>query len=162
MSGFTAEVLGGLLKTGTGPLLAAGIASPAVFGLVFGAGWERAGVLVAWMTPWFVLQFLSTPISMALHVTGHQKTAFVLQLFGLVLRVTMVYLAATFSQAHVSEWYAISGCLFYLLYLFTILWRTGLDWKRLLESSRRAVPVGLLWIVLGCVVSLLASTLPRP
>ncbi|MGQ3117524.1 MAG: lipopolysaccharide biosynthesis protein [Hydrogenophaga sp.] len=146
---FTAEVLGGLLKTGTGPLLAVGIVSPAVFGLIFGAGWERAGVLVAWMTPWFVLQFLSTPISMGLHVTGHQRLAFALQLFGLALRVSMVWLAVSLSPAHISEWYAVSGFLFYLLYLLTILWRTGLDWRRFLESSRRALPVGLFWIALA-------------
>ncbi|OSZ71683.1 lipopolysaccharide biosynthesis protein [Hydrogenophaga sp. IBVHS1] len=158
---FTAEVLGGLLKTGIGPLLAVGIVSPAIFGLIFGAGWERAGVLVAWMTPWFILQFLSTPISMGLHVTGHQRLAFALQLVGLALRAGMVWLAASLSPLHVSEWYAVSGFLFYLLYLLTILWRTGLDWKRFLESSRHAVPVCLGWIVLAAAMSLLVSTL-RP
>lgn len=142
---FTAEVLGGLLKTGTGPLLAVGIVSPAVFGLIFGAGWERAGVLVAWMTPWFVLQFLSTPISMGLHVTGHQRLAFALQLFGLALRVSMVWLAVSLSPAHISEWYAVSGFLFYLLYLLTILWRTGLDWRRFLD--RAGVPCR--WVCSG-------------
>lgn len=149
LGAFTAEVLGGLLKTGAGPLLAAGIASPVMFGLVFGANWERSGVLVAWMTPWFVLQFLSTPISMALHVTGHQRTAFALQLIGLVLRVLMVYLAATFAQTHMSEWYAVSGGLFYLLYLVTILKFTGFDWRRFQASSRHALPIGLAWVAIA-------------
>lgn len=159
LSGFTADVLGGLLKTGTGPLLAAGIASPALFGLIFGLGWERAGVLVAWMTPWFILQFLSTPISMALHVTGHQRTALALQLFGLALRVLMVYLAATFDQTHVSEWYAVSGGLFYLLYLVTILGFTGFDWHRFRSSSRHALPVGVAWGALAGLLFWLASSL---
>jgi len=159
LSGFTAEVLGGLLKTGAGPLLAAGIASPAVFGLVFGAGWERAGLLVAWMTPWFVLQFLSTPVSMALHVTGHQRAAFALQLSGLVLRVLMVYLAATFDQARVSEWYAVSGGVFYLLYLTMILRFTGFDWQQFQQSSRHAVPIGLTWVALAALLFWLASAL---
>lgn len=159
LSVFTADVLGGLLKTGTGPLLAVGIASPAVFGLIFGADWERAGVLVAWMTPWFVLQLLSTPISMALHVTGHQRTAFVLQLFGLVLRVLMVYLAAKFAQADVSEWYAVSGGLFYLLYLLTILKFTGFDWHRFRQSSWHALPIGLSWVALATAFFWLVSTL---
>lgn len=158
---FTAEVLGGLLKSGSGPLLAVGIVSPAIFGLIFGAGWERAGVLVAWMTPWFVLQFLSTPISMGLHVTGHQRLAFALQLLGLALRAGMVWLAASLSPLHVSEWYAVSGFLFYLLYLLTILWRTRLDWTRFRESSRHAVPVCLVWIALAAALSFFVPTL-RP
>jgi hypothetical protein len=86
---------------------------------------------------------------MGLHVTGHQRLAFALQLFGLALRVSMVWLAVSLSPAHISEWYAVSGFLFYLLYLLTILWRTGLDWRRFLESSRRALPVGLFWIALA-------------
>ena len=159
LGAFTAEVLGGLVKSGAGPLLAVGIAAPAVFGLVFGAGWERAGVLVAWMTPWFVLQFLSTPISMALHVTGHQKTAFSLQLFGLVLRVLMVSLAANFAQTRVSEWYAVSGGVFYLLYLVTILRFTSFDALRFRSVSRHALPIGFAWMALAAVCHLLAPLL---
>jgi len=89
---FTASILGGLTKTGVGPLIFAGFVAPDVFGLVFGEDWRRAGELVAWMTPWLIFQFLSSPVSMALHVTGQQGVAMGLQCFGLALRVLSVLL----------------------------------------------------------------------
>ena len=114
---FTAEILSGLIKTGVGPLLGVGILSPIVFGPLFGEEWRRAGWLVAWMTPWFIMQYLSSPISMALHVTGHQRTVFFLQVFGLIFRVLAVLVAAELPNGPVSEAYAFSGAVFYLIYL---------------------------------------------
>lgn len=121
LGSFTAEILGGLIKTGVGPLLAVGILSPIVFGPLFGARWERAGWLVTWMTPWFIMQFLASPISMALHVSGHQRTVFALQIFGLAFRVLAVWGAARLPYGAVSEAYALSGAVFYLIYFWLIL-----------------------------------------
>jgi len=77
---FTLSILDRLIKIGVGPLIFIGIASPTLIPLVFGKDWERAGVMIAWMTPWFVMQFLVSPISMALHVTSHQQLAMANQL----------------------------------------------------------------------------------
>lgn len=118
---FTAGILGGLMKAGVGPLAFAGIVAPAIFAIVFGESWGRAGVLVAWMTPWFILQFLASPVSIALYVTNHQKQAFVLQLFGVVFRVGFVFAAIQFYRAGVAEAYAITGFVFYLIYLILVL-----------------------------------------
>ncbi|WP_422911694.1 lipopolysaccharide biosynthesis protein [Pseudomonas sp. MAC6] len=125
---FTADILGGLVKAGVGPLLAIGILSPLLFEAVFGEGWGRAGWLVAWMTPWFVMQFIATPVSMVIHVTGHQKAAFALQLFGLILRVSSVLLAVQFANTPLSEAYALSGALFYSIYLWLALRCAQCSW----------------------------------
>jgi O-antigen/teichoic acid export membrane protein len=117
LSEFTNEVLRGLFRTGVAPLLAIGAIAPFTFGLIFGTGWDRAGILVAWMTPWFILQFLTAPISMSLHVTGNQRAAFFLQLFGLVLRLGMVWSASQLIVTKTSETFAISGLVFYAIYL---------------------------------------------
>jgi hypothetical protein len=69
----------------------------------------------------FILQFLVSPISMALHVTGNQKTALFLQLSGLVFRLGVVWVASRFALNSVSEAYAISGFVFYSIYLLVVL-----------------------------------------
>jgi O-antigen/teichoic acid export membrane protein len=143
---FTANIFGGLMKAGVGPLLAIGILSPLVFETVFGEGWGRAGWLVAWMTPWFIMQFLVTPISMAIHVTGHQQAVFVLQVFGLILRVTSVLLAAQLANAPVSEAYALSGALFYFINLWLVLRCAKCGWKTIFRKSSSSIVVAVAWV----------------
>lgn len=101
------------------PMAAAAIMAPILFTTIFGQAWERAGVLVTWMAPWFALQFITSPVSTALHVTGQQRLALMLQLFGLTFRVGAVYLAFAMGFG-ISETYAISGAIFYLTYLVTV------------------------------------------
>jgi len=117
---FTNEVLRNLVKAGTGPILAIGVLSPVLFPLVFGADWERAGWLVAWMTPWFLLQFLASPISMALHVVGAQRAAMGLQFFSLSIRLGMTWIATTWMDGLVAEVYAVSGAIVYGSYFIAI------------------------------------------
>lgn len=117
---FTNEVLRNLIKAGAGPILAIGVLSPIMFPLVFGAGWERAGWLVAWMTPWFLLQFLASPISMVLHVLGAQRTAMALQFFTLLLRLGITWIGTLLLEERISELYALSGAIAYGIYFIFI------------------------------------------
>ena len=118
---FAAETLWGLLKAGALPLFLIGIIAPFLFPYIFGADWSRSGVLVAWMTPWFILQFLAMPVSLALHVTGHQVRATGLQVFGLVFRLGSVWLALELVPSFGLEVYALSGLVFYAIYLGVIM-----------------------------------------
>jgi O-antigen/teichoic acid export membrane protein len=152
----TSEMLTYLLRVGVGPLLAAGIAAPALFEPIFGAGWQRAGHLVSWMTPWFVLQFLAVPVGMALHITGHQREALALQFTGLVVRVGSVLVAAHWIGGYVAEAYAMSGAALYVLYLYVVARITGVsarDGKRMLAS---ALPHLAAWVGLGVLVAVVA------
>lgn len=149
LAGFTTNILGGLLKSGVGPLAFAGIVSPVVFSLVFGKEWGRAGDLVAWMTPWFICQFLASPISMALHVTGHQRIALGLQVFGLVLRVGFVAGAVAVQSAMVAEVYALTGLAFYFAYILLVLKVVGCRQAELLAQFRSGLLFILPWIVGG-------------
>lgn len=146
LGAYTAGILGGLFKAGVGPLLAAGILSPILFSLVFGADWQRAGWLAAWMTPSFLLQFLAVPVSMALHVTGHQRVAMYLQLAGLALRVSFVWGVAQWQSAWVAEAYAVSGGIFYLGYLLVILRAVRAPWSGVVQGLGRGLLTGLLWV----------------
>lgn len=150
---FTARTIGGLAKIGVGPLIFVGIIAPSVFGLVFGAEWRRAGDLVAWMTPWFVLQFLVSPVSMALYVTNNQRTAMVLQVAGLLLRVLMVLVAGTMlSGQFVPEVYAISGFLFYFIYLVVVCRAANVTLAHGIPIFKATLPFLLASILLAFIV----------
>lgn len=155
LSELTVDVVGGLAKSGIGPLVFLALAAPELFALIFGREWLRAGELVTWMTPWFVLQFLASPISMALQVTNHQRTAFVLQLVGLVARVLAVYAASRLFGAYLSEAYALSGGLFYGLYLSVTLHAVRVSPIELFSKLRDALPWILAWAIAGQLVAVM-------
>ncbi|MGJ7607616.1 lipopolysaccharide biosynthesis protein [Variovorax sp. LT1R20] len=144
----TLQVISGLVKTGVGPLIFAGIIAPVVFPLVFGQEWRRAGELVAWMTPWFVMQFLASPVSMALHVTGNQRSALALQIFGCFLRVGFVILGVVL-LGKFSEAYAVSGLIFYLIYIAVILRRLSIGLFDFLILLAKGWKFLLAWVFLG-------------
>lgn len=156
--GFTNDVLANLVKGGAGPILAVGIVAPVAMPLVFGAPWERAGWLVTWMTPWFLLQFLASPVSMALHVVGAQRAAMSLQLFALITRLGMTWLAIQLANERVAEAYALSGAVTYLGYLALIkryLRRTSHEESRL--SFRPCLVWIAPWLIGGSLLAILIN-----
>ncbi|WP_396267887.1 oligosaccharide flippase family protein [Ideonella sp.] len=118
---FTSHVIANLVKVGAGPILAIGIISPSLFPVVFGSNWEAAAVFVTWMAPWFFLQFIASPISMALHVVGAQGAAMGLQVFALVIRVGATWGAGQVFPTWMIETYILSGAFVYFIYTFIIL-----------------------------------------
>lgn len=159
LNSFTASVFGALIKSGVGPLILVGLVAPDLFGFVFGTPWRRAGVLVAWMTPWFIMQFLSVPVSMALHVTGRQRAALALQMFGLALRVGAVLAAAALAANLISEAYALSGFVFYFIYLAIVLRVVDAKPAAVIREVARALPIVAGWTAAGWMLSMLIGAL---
>lgn len=121
LASYTRRMAAGLFKTAAVPIALIAIVSPFAFEMVFGEGWGRAGVLVAWMAPWFLLQFVTSPVSTALHVVGAQRTAMLLQVGGLCLRCGAVLIGELWMPRLMSELYAVSGAFLYAAYLVTIM-----------------------------------------
>lgn len=155
----TSQVLSRLLRTGTGPLLCAGLAAPPLFELVFGPEWRRSGDLVAWMTPWFVLQMLSSPVSMVMQVAERHRTMLLINLAGLVLRTGAVCLAFLLAPGFASESYAISGCVFYLLCSIVFYRTAGLGRRTWLAQLRLAWPFLIAWTAAGAMIRFAADVL---
>lgn len=153
---FTADTLGGLSKLGIGPLVFAAVVAPDGFAIAFGESWRRAGEMLAWMTPWFIAQFLSSPLSMAVHVTNHQRVALVLQLFGLLVRILAVWGASYWGSQFLVESYALSGLLFYSVYFAAVLVVSRVRLASLLEASATAILPCLGWIAAGAGILLIA------
>ncbi len=143
---FTVEILGKLMWSGIGPILAIGILAPRMFAWIFGQEWERAGWLVAWMTPWFVMQFLASPLSLALHVAGRQKAALLFQVFGLALRISTIWLAYAITQP-LGEAYALANFAFYSIHLAIILKTVGVKRGEITKSFSKPALVILAWVI---------------
>ena len=143
---FTVKIIGGLVKTGVGPMIFLGILAPSVFPLVFGAKWQRAGDLVFWLAPWCAMQFLVVPISMALHVRNQQRTALLLQLVGFIARVGSIIVAGYLKPGWLVETYALSGFIFYMLYFGVIVSIVKASTLGLLQAIKPGVIITLLWI----------------
>lgn len=117
---YTIDTVKTLFKLGALPLFIIGVLSPFVMEIIFGEGWGRVGVLIAWMTPWFIMQFVTSPVSMVLHIKNKQKIALFLQIFGFVFRCICVFVAGLYFKNYIGEFFAISGLIFYLIYFFVV------------------------------------------
>ena len=118
---YTIHTIKQIAKIAIIPLVFIGCIAPFIFPIVFGNSWTQAGYMLLWMIPWFIMQILSSPFSMSLHITGNQKTALILQIMGLIIRVGGLLLISMTYKDWTFEYYAISGFLFYSIYLFAIL-----------------------------------------
>lgn len=130
---FTIKTVLALAKVGFLPLAAIGVLSPYLVPLVFGEEWQRTGILISWMIPWFFMQFITSPVSMSLHISGFQKAALFLQVFGLCIRGGGVFYVALFHQYWTSEFYAVSSFAFYFIYLTLVItlldFASNADWR---------------------------------
>ncbi|SEM10992.1 Membrane protein involved in the export of O-antigen and teichoic acid [Acinetobacter sp. DSM 11652] len=118
---FTHKIIIILLKSSVIPLFLGFILFPYLIPIFLGDEWSRVGVMMSWMVPWFFMQFITSPISMSLHVTNNQSTALLLQIFGFLFRNGMVIIAGCFLSEFIFEIYAVTGFIFYSIYLFVVL-----------------------------------------
>ncbi|MGF6348663.1 lipopolysaccharide biosynthesis protein [Variovorax sp. W2I14] len=149
---FSAEILANLLKTGIGPLLFIGIVAPPCFAIVFGEKWERSGEIVTWMIPWFILQFMSSPISMVMHVVNKQRMMLALTLFGLIVRLGSVILASHYATKYLSEIYALSGGVFYLVCCWVFSQAAGVSGAAIKNMFRANFPQLVCWVSIAFVL----------
>jgi hypothetical protein len=73
------------------------------------------------MIPWHILQLTASPISTVLHVIGLLHYAMLLQVLGAILRIGSVLFAIQFYPNSLITAYAISGAIFYTIYISLIL-----------------------------------------
>jgi len=118
---YSIKIVKKILKISWLPVFLMGIGSYYLFAIIFGKQWAAAGEIAIFLVPWILMQLLSSPIAMALHVIGKQKIAMLLHFFGFVIRVLgLITIGFTISN-YMIEYFLLSGFVFYLIYLVFIL-----------------------------------------
>ncbi len=112
---FSAKVFNGLIRTGVGPLIFAGITVGPFSEILFGRDWGRVGELILWMTPWFVMQLLGSPVSMVMQVKQRQKLMLGVVVAGVLLRAGSIFAANYFLSDAIGESFAVASAVYYLL-----------------------------------------------
>jgi O-antigen/teichoic acid export membrane protein len=153
---YTGETMVYLVRAGAGPIIFAAIASPYLFTYIFGEEWRRSGVLIAWMSPWFLLQFIASPVCNALHVTGHQRTMMIFHIMGMILRISIVWIVGLTAVNVVSEAWAITGWIFYSAYLYAIMRVVRPPAEVFSLHWQKTVAIIFPFLVAGLILSLLA------
>lgn len=95
------------------------------------------------------MQFLASPISMTLHVTQSQRAALVLQILGLVIRVGAVVAAAYLAENWIVESYAVSGFVFYFVYLCIVISILKIRIKSLFKTFKFGALIVIAWVLLA-------------
>lgn len=118
---FTQKIMTKLMLLSIIPFLLIAIFSPILLPFFLGENWHRSGYLISCLVPCFLMQFITSPVSTCLYVLNRQKTAFLLQFYGLFIRIGFVVYAGIYFEKYIGEAYAIAGFLFYLLYAIVVL-----------------------------------------
>lgn len=151
---FTADVLGGLLKLGVGPIVFVGLIGPESFKIVFGDEWVSAGVMLTWMIPWFAFQFVASPISMVMHVIGRQRSMLLLTVVGFLIRIGTVVFVVGYDPDWISEAYVLSGGVFYFICFWVFASAAGVTRKMMAPLIMRAIPIVGGWVALGMILKM--------
>jgi O-antigen/teichoic acid export membrane protein len=117
---FTLGTMGNVFKVAALPMIVLAALSPVLFPWIFGPQWTRAGQIVLWLAPAYVLQIATSPVGAVLHVTGKLREAMLLQLTGFIIRVGMVFISIKLIPIWSIEIYAFSGALFFTILYFRL------------------------------------------
>lgn len=118
----TVSIMRRLALIGVPSLLLVGLLAPPLVPYVFGAEWARTGVIIAWMTPWIMLQFIASPVSMVMFVTGRQVELLYIRFITLALRIGAIGIGIIFfSSSNLVELFSISSAIVYLLMAYVFL-----------------------------------------
>ena len=81
-----------LFLIGFGPYLILFLFAPAIFSFVFGQEWADAGRYAMYLSPWYFMIFLNTPIMALVYVLNKQKILLFMEIILLVARFGALYL----------------------------------------------------------------------
>lgn len=112
---FTVTMMRRLFLIGLGPIALAALLAPVVFPPIFGHEWQRAGIIVAWIAPWMLAEFVVSPVSMVMNVLGRQVQMMWLTLSGAAIRISGIAIATIFYGTFHVEAYAATSLIFYVI-----------------------------------------------
>lgn len=126
LSKFTESLIKKLFIFCALPLIIVSIFSPYLFEFILGSKWKMVGEVVQFLTPWFVMQALVSPISLVFQVTDCHKEALYIQIFGVFIRTIGLLVVVLFLKEYSYEYLYLSGFLFYFFYFLRALQRSNI------------------------------------
>lgn len=114
----------GLAAAGALPFGLVVLAGPALFGLVFGEGWQTAGTYAQWLALWLFTQFINQPAVAAIAPLQLQRGLLIYELVSTAMKVLALWIGfAVFSS---DRWaVALFSVFGVLAYLWLICWVVG-------------------------------------
>lgn len=111
------------------PILA-GLAlfGPFAFETLFGSDWRESGVFARYMAPWFLLQFISSPLSIVFSVISKEHLYVIWQVALLVLSGASICLGSYWGAVDLSIIFL--SCTGILAYGFLLLWINNESYER--------------------------------
>lgn len=103
-----------------------------LFAFVFGESWREAGVYAEIMTPWFMVNFITSPISSLPLILNKQRAFFYLAMFGSVLMILTLLIPKIYFNAsiyHSLYITSISQAAFLVIVIFAI-FGYAKNWKK--------------------------------
>ncbi|MDE1264181.1 lipopolysaccharide biosynthesis protein [Vibrio aestuarianus] len=126
---YTVDIIKKLVKLGVLPLVTIGVSAPYIFPFIFGPEWKMAGVYTLYLTPWFCMQLISSPVSYSMDVLSKQKIGMVFQFIGSLFRIMSVIIPLLYMKDWMIIGHAMSGFVFYTAYLIIIMLLLNKDQK---------------------------------
>lgn len=125
-----------------------GLHGRSLFSYAFGADWETAGLYAQFLAPWFVVSFVSSPISSYVLVTGKQRQAFLMSLYETGLRLSAIWVGAHYASVDLAvALFAAVGIFISIVYIQWVLKLAGTSILLWLRQVRRFVVVSVLLVV---------------
>lgn len=123
----------GLALSGSLPFVIVIAAGPMLFGLIFGADWETAGVYAQWLSPWLFFQYINKPAVSAIPALGLQRGLLIYELFSTGTKVLALYLGYAVFKSDVAA-IALFSVFGVVAYVWLIMWVIVHSGKPLLKS----------------------------
>lgn len=103
-----------------------GMHGPTLFTSVFGPEWTRAGLFARYLAPWFVLSFISSPISTYALISEKQREALLITVYETGLRLGAIWLGGRFGSEDLAVGlYAGAGVVISIVYISWVLSLAG-------------------------------------
>jgi len=117
---FTFKTLLSLTFLGLIPFLILLIFAPRLFSFVFGQQWKIAGIFSQYLTSWYFLSFLVSPIMYIPMMLGKQKKAFIIEMVSFTIRFCALMSGVYYHNEYMSVFaYSLGGS---AILLYMLLW----------------------------------------
>jgi O-antigen/teichoic acid export membrane protein len=103
-----------------------------IFAVVFGEDWREAGIYAEIMSPWFMINFLSSPISSLPLILRKQKAFFLVAVFGTIMMIATLLIPRVYFGADIYLSLSITSIsqAIYLVIVIFIIFRYAKNWKK--------------------------------